>query len=173
MKRQRAILLMTIAATLLLSAACSKTGNDALTALKKVHAATQSGVTYDPYSQLVIEAQAAVNEHSSKLPDGELKSELKSALDAYNDAKWAWEISRQSPASNGRDSFILAAGLQDMNDLSSERKSQTRARDLLKKYSVTSGDESVGELALISTNDVLQAIWRVAEKHVNRASELL
>lgn len=173
MKRQRAILLMTIATILLLSAACSKTGNDTLTALKNVHAATQSGVKYDLYSQLVIEAQAAFNEDSSNFPDGELKKELKGALDAYNDAKWAWEISRQAPASNGRDSFILAAGLQDINDLSYERKSQTRAQELLKKYSVTSGGESVGELTLISTKDVLQAIWRVAEEHVNRASKLL
>jgi hypothetical protein len=168
------MLLVTIIAVVLLSTACSRSiANNSLKALKKIHAATQSGVKYDPYSQLVIEAQAAVNEDSSNLPDGELKKELKDALDAFNDAKWAWEISRQSPASNGRDNFIMAAEYQDLNSLSLDRKTQTQARALLKKYSITSGDESVGELALISTNDVLQAIWRAAEKHVNRASELL
>jgi hypothetical protein len=171
MKPQRAILTIVILA-IMLSTACGRTGSNSVAALKKVHAATQSGVTYDPYSQLVIEAQAAVNDDSSKLPDGELKKELKGALDAYNDAKWAWGISRQAPSSNGRDSFIMAAEYQDLNSLSLDRKSQTKARELLNKYSVISGDESVGELAIISTNDVLRAIWRTAEKHVNRASEL-
>jgi hypothetical protein len=172
MKPQKAILLTIIILAMLLSTACGKTGSNSVAALKKVHAATQSGVTYDPYSQLVIDAQAAVNEDASKLPDGELKKELKGALDAYNDAKWAWGISRQAPASNGPDSFILVAELQDLESQSFDRKNQTRARDLFEKYSLVSGEESAMELARISTNDLLQAIWRVAEKHVNRASSL-
>lgn len=172
MNGRKALLLTGIVLAILLSTACSKSASNSITALKKVHAATQSGVKYDPYSQLVIEAQAAVNEDSSKLSDGELKTELTNALDAYNDARWVWEISRQAPASNGRDSFIMAAEYQDLNSVSLDRKNQTKARQLLDKYSITSGNESVRELALISTDDVLQAIWRRAEKHVNRASEL-
>lgn len=172
MKYQRIFLLAIIAAALLLSTACSKTGKDALTALKKVQAATQSGVKYDSYSQLVNDAQAAFNEDSAKLSDGELKKELTEAMNAYNDAKWAWGVSIQAPSSSGIDSFIVAAEAQDLATSLTARSNQTRAKELFRKYSLITDKEEKDSI-FISTGDLLQAIWKAAEEHVNNASKLL
>jgi hypothetical protein len=59
---------------------------DCLKALRKVEAATQVESTYEQYSQLVIEAKSRINQVFSKLPAGEIKSELNAAIDAYADA---------------------------------------------------------------------------------------
>ncbi len=168
-----------VAAFCLLTAACGlsakqQAANDALDALGKIDAALKVKVVYADYSRLVADAQAKVDKASSLLPDGELKTELSAAMGAYKDAKWAWEISNQAPAPafGNRDSFILAAGLQDIKALSFDRKSQTKARDLLKKYLVVSGSESDTQLTLVSTDDVLQAVWKAAGKYVERAKSL-
>lgn len=123
---------------------------------------------------MVADAQAKVNKATSLLPDGEIKTELNAAVDAYEDAKWAWEISRQAPAPafGNRDSFVVAAEYQDIKSLIFDRRNGTKARELLKKYSVTSGNESVTDLILISTNDLLQAAWRAAHSHAERAKTL-
>jgi hypothetical protein len=176
MNNQKLFLSAIATAALILITACSVqnvAANNALQSLKKVQAATEVGINYQQYSQLLVEAQAAVNEANSKLPDGELKKELEGTMDVYRDAKWAWDISRQSRTSNGSDSFILAAGNQDLRTLSFDGVNQNKAKELLKKYSVISGTESDTDIILISTNDLLQAIWKEAQKHVNRASELI
>ena len=89
-------------------------------------------------------------------------------------SKWAWEISNQAPAPafGDRDSFILAAEYQDIKSLSFDRGNGTKARELMKKYSVTSGKESDMDLILISTDDLLRAAWRAAHMHVERAKSL-
>lgn len=168
-----------VAALCLLMAACGLSARrqatgDALDALGKIDAALKVKVIYADYSRLVADAQATVDKASSLLPDGDLKAEMNAAMDAYKDAKWAWEVSNQAPAPafGNRDSFILAAGLQDIKGLSFDRRSQTKAKELLKKYSVVSGSESDTELTLISTDDVLQAVWKAAGKHVERAKSL-
>ncbi len=170
---------LVVAAFCLLTAACGlsakqQAANDALDALGKIQAALKVKVLYPDYSRLVIEAQAKVDKASSLLPNGELKTELSATMDAYKDAKWAWEISRQvpSPAFGDRDSFILAAESQDLKTLSFDRRSGNRAKELMKKYSVTSGKESDMDLILISTDDLLQAAWRAAHTHLERAKSL-
>jgi hypothetical protein len=87
---------------LLLAAACSgpdKTpppdqgrvaAAEAVKALRKVEAATQVGVTREQYGQLLIDAKAASNEAARLLPDGELKTELAEAVDAYADGLELW-----------------------------------------------------------------------------------
>jgi len=167
-----------VAALCLLIAACGsaerQATGDALDALGKIDAALKVKVVYADYGRLVADAQAKVDKTSSLLSDGELKAELNAAIDAYKDAKWAWEISNQAPAPafGNRDSFLLAAGLQDIKALSFDRKSQTKARELLRKYTIVSGSESDTRLTLISTDDVLQAVWKAAHKHIERAESL-
>lgn len=78
----------------------------ALKSLQKIKAATEVGVSYMNYQQLVIAAKAEVNAASSKLPsalpksDGtydlkdypsKLRYELNEAMDAYADAQRMWE----------------------------------------------------------------------------------
>jgi hypothetical protein len=167
------------AALCLLTAACGPSAkqqatNDALDALGKIDPALKVRVVYPDYSRLVTEAQAKVDKASSLLPDGELKAELNAAMGAYKDAKWAWEISNQAPAPalGDRDSFILAAEFQDLKALSFDRRNRNRAKELMKKYSVTSGKESNRDLILISTDDLLRAVWKAAHMHVERARSL-
>jgi hypothetical protein len=64
---------------------------DAIKALWKIESATQVSVNYIQYSQLVIDAKAQVNEASAVLPDGELKTELNAAMDAYADVVLVWK----------------------------------------------------------------------------------
>lgn len=168
-----------VAAFCLLTAACGlsakeQAANEALDALGKIDAALKVRVLYPDYSQLVAEAQAKVDKASSLLPDGELKTELNAAMGAHRDAKWAWEISDQAPTPtfSGRDSFILAAEHQDLKTLSFDRRNGNRAKELMKKYSVTSGKESNMDLIRISTGDLLQAAWRVAHTHVEQARSI-
>lgn len=161
----------------LLTAACGlsakqQAANAALDALQKINAALKVRVSYQDYGHLVTEAQAQVDKASSLLPDGELKNELNAAMEGYRDAKWAWDLSRQAPASNGPDSLILVAESQDMKTLSFDRPNGTKAKELMKKYSVISGTESNVDMMLISTDDLLQAIWKTAGKHVERAKSL-
>ena len=179
LRRERKSSVSIAVAFCLLTAACGlsakqQAANDALDTLGKIDAALKVRVVYRDYSQLVTEAQAKVDKASSLLPDGELKKEIDAAMDAYKDAKWAWEISNQAPAPafGDRDSFILAAEYQDIKSLSFDRGNGTKAKELMKKYSVTSGKESDMDLILISTDDLLRAAWRAAHTHVERAKSL-
>lgn len=167
------------AALCLLIAACGPSAkqqatNDALDALGKVDAALKVKVVYPDYSRLVTDAQAKVDKASSLLPDGELKKELNAAMGAYKDAKWVWDISRQAPppAFGDRDSFILAAEQQDLQTLSFDRRNGNRAKELMKRYSLISGEASGMALITVSTDDLLQAAWKVAHTHVERAKSL-
>lgn len=168
-----------VAAACLLTAACGlsakqQAANDALDALGRIDAALEVRVVYPDYSRLVAEAQAKVDKASTLLPDGEVKTELNAAMQAYKDAKWAWEISNQAPAPafGNRDSFILAAELQDLKTLSFDNRNGNRAKELMKKYSVTSGKESNRDLIRISTDDLLRAAWKAAHTHIERARSL-
>lgn len=57
---------------------------------RSYRAATQVGVNYQTYGQLLIEAKAKVNEAVKSLPDGELKTEMSRAMDSYADAATVW-----------------------------------------------------------------------------------
>jgi hypothetical protein len=65
---------------------------DALKALGRIEAATQVGVNYQKYSQLVLDAQATVNDAQRTLPRGELSRAITDALDAYKDADRIWKF---------------------------------------------------------------------------------
>ena len=167
------------AALCLLVAACGmsakqQAANDAIDALARIDSALKVEVVYPDYSRLVADAQAKVDKASSLLPDGELKVELNATMGAYKDAKWAWEISNKAPALafGDRDSFILAAEHQDLQTLSFDRRNGNRAKELMQKYSVTSGKESNMDLIRISTDDLLRAAWKAAHTHIERAKSL-
>jgi hypothetical protein len=124
---------------------------DAIKALRKVEAATQVGVNYQVYGQMVIEAKAQVNEAAAKLPDGELKSELISSIDAYAEAGEAW-------------------GATISDDLYPDSR---LANDLRAHYDlkIEPAYDEFGRKQQRSA--ILNAIWEAARKRLNRASSLL
>src|SRR2546423_13984968 len=72
---------------------------DALKALRKLDASLQVGTSYAQFTQLVVEAQAQVNEARAVLPKGELRRELTAAMEAYADAKttWGYKFDERAP----------------------------------------------------------------------------
>jgi hypothetical protein len=183
MRIRKAILLAITAIALAHLAACGLSGRqraatkNVLTALKKIQAAVEVGVSYQQYSQLVIEAKAAVNEASSQVPDGELKQELLAAMEAYSDASEGWANSETSNMPLlGRKGILRLKEVLTGKELVGQR--------LREKYKIkTYGEEFYGEndpngitgseLDFIMLDDALNAAWKEAQKHLNRASELL
>jgi len=83
----------------------------ALRALRKIEAATQVGVSYSQYSQLLIEAQAEVNEAKIKLPEGELKKELLGSMELYGNVGEIWsEQIRNNKTKDSRSHEIQQMG---------------------------------------------------------------
>jgi len=76
---------------------------DAIKALARIQAAVQAGVTFPKYSELVIDAKAAMNEAERLLPRGELLTNLDVAMQAYSDASTVWnhKIPHGVPLSKG------------------------------------------------------------------------
>lgn len=133
------------------SSQSSTAANDALKALRKVDGAvTQVGVSFPQYNSLLIETQAQVNEALRVMPDGELKREIKAAMEAYNDAGQVW-----NQKINGR-VFLWE------NDADS--------RALMQKYNMQPKTSAIGRSA--DAEVAQQWIWVQARKHLSRASSL-
>lgn len=157
MRKQTApfFVMICIAALLLacgeFSSSQKQVAGDAIRALRKIEAATQVGVNYQLYGQMVIDAKAQVNEATAKLPDGELKSELISAIDAYAEAGQAW-------------------GATISDELYPDSK---LANDLKAHYDIqielTYGESEKKQQRSV----ILSTIWAVARKRVDKASSLL
>src|SRR5437868_9197998 len=63
---------------------------DAIQSLKRIQAATEVGVNYQAYGQLLIDAQAKANDAKSLLPDSELRNRLSEVIGTYKDANQIW-----------------------------------------------------------------------------------
>jgi predicted small secreted protein len=150
--RMRTTMICIVALAGFLLTACNSASHaaakDALQALRKIEAATQAGVSYMNYQPLVIDAQAKVNEASAKLPDGELKKELSTAMEAYVDAGRAWS--------------------KFANDDYLSRNSEL-GKSLAAKYPIDISTENPA----VQRSPVLSTIWEVAKSHVDKASKLL
>ncbi len=100
MFRQKCIVRASLALAFMgISAACTgvssgqrDAANAALKALRKVASATEVGISYQQYGDLLIETKATVNEALLVLPEGDLKKSLGAAMDAYADAREAWRV---------------------------------------------------------------------------------
>jgi hypothetical protein len=128
--------------------------DDALKALKKIEAATQVGVNYQQYGQLVIDAKAQVNEASSALPDGDLKKELNVVMEAYTDAGQAWSTKVGS---------------------TSLKPNTEPGATLMRKYNLKAHSFKAGstELVWLSEDEARQAAWSAAAEHLLTAQKLL
>lgn len=123
--------------------------NEAMSSLRKLESSSQVGASYMHYGPLLIDARAKVNEVSAKLPDGELKNEIKSAMDAYESAGSMWKRTLDW----GNIALQKSAG-----------EYMTKEEKI--KYSLpASGD--------LSRSQVMDAMWAAGSKHVAQASILL
>jgi hypothetical protein len=68
-------------------------GVDALQALRRLMSATEVGITLAQYNQLVVEVYERVSEDLTSIPEGDLRSEIASAMDDYAFARDWWSAS--------------------------------------------------------------------------------
>lgn len=130
-------------------------GDVALKALRKTASATEVGITYQQYGDLLIETKTAVNEALLILPEGELKRSLAAAMDAYADAREAWRIKI--------DGKQLDA-------------SEPPGKALIPKYSLATQHLSSGAMVVGNHADpdkAIQIIWAAAGQELARAMTLL
>lgn len=126
---------------------------DAMKALRKLDAATQVGVNFVNYQPLVIDARAKVDEAVSLLPIEQLKSELRSAIDAYADAASAWNDALTS------EHLII---------------SQPPGDSLARKYGLNGAPLYTGsDIIIVPRGTALTTMWRAGRAHIDRASSLL
>ena len=157
MSRQRLKLLAWLAIIALLISCStqkpSKETSEAISALRKIQAATQVGVSYQQYGQLLIEAKAKTNDAIRSLPEGSLKTELTGAMDAYADAATVWAIK------------IKDRDLYDRPELD---------QNLIAKYRIpVSGPKSFGDPPTASPDKALQIIWLRADTYLDQISKVV
>lgn len=124
--------------------------HEALKALWKVDAATESGVDYQTYVSLLTDAMAQGNGAQSLLPEGSLKEEIGLAIGAYADGKRAWDLA------------LKADG--QLNTADPEVESWKM------KYTLP---PDLANAPQIPREVMLKAIWTSARAHTQRASTLL
>jgi hypothetical protein len=128
---------------------------EAVAALRKIHAATEVGVNYQQYGMLVIDAKDKVNNANAVLPDGEMKSRLNAAIDAYTDASQAWGIK-----------------VSGNNLLKPDTEPGVT---LMRKYNLKTQSLKVGsrDLLWLDADETRQAAWGAAWGHLLVAQKLL
>jgi hypothetical protein len=120
---------------------------EALASLRKVQAATQVGVSYMQYGQLLIESKDKTNAALRVLSDGPVKSEIQATMDAYADAGQVWGAKIKS---------VTLTTVQEPG------------RTIIARYKLkTTLDE------LDDADKSLQLIWLVADTHLMKLAELL
>jgi hypothetical protein len=126
--------------------------SEAMTALRKIEAAVQVGVSYQQYGVLLIDAKSKVNDANAVLPDGELKSKLNAAMDAYADAGQVWGIKISGP-----------------NLLPNTEPGAS----LMRKYNLKTHTISAAALTYIDPDEAMQAAWGAAMGHLLIVQKLL
>jgi hypothetical protein len=136
----------------MLSPQAKVAANDALKALRKMASATEIGINFQEYGTRAIDAKADVDEALRQLPDGELKTEIGLAIEAYADAGRAWNKML-------RYDFMLVEEEPTFPE----------------KYSIpTTRSETSPTHSFMNGRDaILSAIWKAARSHIDRASSLL
>jgi hypothetical protein len=123
---------------------------EALASLRKVQAATQVGVNYQQYGQLLIKAKDKTNAASRVLSDGPLKAELQAAMDAYSDATQVWGAKIKSKLLN---------------------TSQEPGSTLTSKYSLKTFDNA--GIESVDADEAMRTIWLNADLHLTKLANLL
>jgi hypothetical protein len=123
---------------------------NALKPLWKLDASTQIGVEYPQYVSLLTDTKAQVSEALAMLPESNLKKEINATVDAYIDAKHAWDLALKN------DDFLTA------NDSTVEEWKKT--------YSFEPEKEDASR---IRREVVITAMWTTGHTRLNQVSLLL
>ena len=124
--------------------------SSAIRALRKLAGATEVGISFREYGSRVIDVKADVDESIRELPEGDLRNEIRLAMEAYADAAQAWnEMTRHE--------FMLI--------------NYEHGASLQKKYSIPV-DTSLSS-PIMRRDVVLSVIWKAARTHIDRASSLM
>lgn len=136
-----------------LSASQLAAANAALKALRKVTSATEVGVSYSQYGSLLIEAKPEIDGAMAVLPEGQLKSDISTVIEAHIDAREAWGEMIT------KDKLPLTYGI---------------GKKLVEKYAMAF--QTRGDRAIIydSTRDrVVEDLWKHARIYLNSATSEL
>jgi hypothetical protein len=147
---------------------------DALKALDRIEAATQRAlapyrVNYEDYSQLVLDAQAKVNDAQRTLPSGELSRAITDAMDAYKDADRIWKYKIQFneiPLSRGYSGREIAAIIDRY------RLPLTKDPNVLEPDPTDPTNRKQKPAERIHPNIAMQLIWAVAKEKLAKARAL-
>jgi hypothetical protein len=129
----------------------------ALASLRKIQAATQIGVNYQQYGQLLIEAKDKTNAASRVLSDGPVKTEIRATMDAYADAGQVWGEKTRS-----RDSRLYGWLNND----------EEPGLTLIPKYSLKT-DQYGNITDEQGLSNALKTIWLNADLHLTKLADLL
>ena len=125
---------------------------NALKSLRKMSSATKVGISQREYSSRLIDLQAEVDENLRDISEGELKQEIKLALETYADASTAWNEA-------GFTSGISYVACE-----------KDTVQVLFTKYNIKC--ETLGEAKIQMLNTVLSTIWNQANNHIEKAANL-
>lgn len=155
-------LLCLLFSVLCLSLACERkpskeqvAADAALKALRKLEAATQVGVSYQQYGQLLIDAKAQVNEASTLITRPKLKDDINWIMDAFTDAGKVWA----KKVKGDKSLFSLVEP----------------GKELIPKYSLKTEKMELAsgkEFLVAETEDALQQIWMQAILRLNQLSDV-
>lgn len=171
-KRMRLIQISTLAVAACILSACGglsakqqSATSEAITALRKLEAASQVKPSLMHYNQLVIEAKAQVNEAAMVLPDGELKQELNAAIEAYADAATAWAAMQRTYLRDDKEPGKTLGPKYGLH--------LDSANAGMREY--FEGVERIGNPNYESptTKGVLGKIWSVGKGHLDRAAKIV
>lgn len=168
-----------------------KSAEDALTALKKIVAATEVEINKIEYSKMLIDTQAATNQAIEVLPDGELEKEIKLAMESFLDANTLWNIMKE-------DALIYVCQEEfekqprfkvDPSDSEDKKSRMNLGKDmfelmcnkeggeLMRKYKIPMRDyktkeETTKDAGQVVKEEGLKIIWKKAKEVTDRASTL-
>lgn len=103
--------------------------DEALSALRKIEAATQVGVSYEKYGELLIEAKAKVNEATKILPPGDLSANLFLTMKNYEIAQIAWRTLNSASPNSSREIEIIKEATKDKSEMWAEAKDRLSKMD--------------------------------------------
>lgn len=133
---------------------------NALKLLRKLAAATEvlswgKRDDYKEFGRRFIDVKAEVNEVLPEIPDGNVKDEIKKAMEAYDDTMIAWNY-MFGGNSTGRTTGDLLPDYEP-------------GKTLQQKYSIPT--YSSGSLNLMGGDKVINTIWQAARIHIENASK--
>jgi hypothetical protein len=123
----------------------------ALRELRKLAAAESVAPSYDDYVRLLLAVKGEVDGYLADLPPGEVRDEIRLALEAYEDLQSAWNTTRG----------LLAAPVIGYEP----------QRTLIVKYGIPIDQR--GDMPLMDFKGAVFTIFKAARDHIDRASALL